>query len=208
MSASGDRMALRDRFERLGSSLLGLGARRLAALAVVGLSVFGAVAFGSYYLSRPPLETLYIGLSRQDASRIGGVLRDAGMASTSAPTARRSWYPMVKQRRRACCWRRKACPTSANSGYELFDKLGLSRPHLVHAGHHAGARARRRDRPHDPDHERREGGARHIVLPDIGSFRRARQPPSASVIIRTGRRRRECRRQPRSGIWSRPRCRA
>ena len=57
--------------ERLWRSLLGLGARRLAALAMVGSGVFAAVALGSYYLSRPELETLYAGLSAQDVSRIG-----------------------------------------------------------------------------------------------------------------------------------------
>ena len=63
----------REQLERLGRSLLDLGARRLAALAVVGLTVFAAVGLGSYYLSRPQFETLYSGLSAQDVGRIAFV---------------------------------------------------------------------------------------------------------------------------------------
>ena len=69
-----------EQLERLWRSLLGLGGRRLAALAVVGMSVFATVGLGSYYLSRPELETLYAGLSAQDVSRIGAALREAGIA--------------------------------------------------------------------------------------------------------------------------------
>src|SRR5437660_1373011 len=70
----------REPLERLWRSLLGLGARRLAALGVVGLTVFAAVGLGSYYLSRPQLEALYTGLTPQDVSRIGAALREAGIA--------------------------------------------------------------------------------------------------------------------------------
>jgi flagellar M-ring protein FliF len=38
----------REQLERLWSNLLALGARRLVALAAVGLGVFTAVGFGSY----------------------------------------------------------------------------------------------------------------------------------------------------------------
>ena len=39
---------------------------RLIALALVGLAVILAVAFGAYYLSQPEREPLYTGLSRDD----------------------------------------------------------------------------------------------------------------------------------------------
>src|SRR5690349_19953923 len=68
-----------EQLERVWVSLLGLGTRRLAGLALIGLTVFSAVGFGSYYLSRPDFETLYIGLSAQDVSRIGATLREAGI---------------------------------------------------------------------------------------------------------------------------------
>jgi len=43
----------RQHAERLWTSLMQLGARRLAALAAIGLAVFLTVGFGAYYLSRP-----------------------------------------------------------------------------------------------------------------------------------------------------------
>ena len=86
---------------------------------------------------------------------------------------------------------------------------GVHGPHVLHAGDHAGAGAGGRDCAHHPGHERREG-ARVCTscCRTAGSFRRTRQQPSASVIIRTesaddissGRR--------RSGISWPQRCRA
>ena len=70
----------REQLERLWMSLLGLGGRRLSVLALVGATVFGAVALSGYYLSRPDLETLYGGLNAQDVSRIGATLKEAGIA--------------------------------------------------------------------------------------------------------------------------------
>ncbi len=176
-------MALRDQFERLGSSLLGLGARRLAALAVVGLSVFGAVAFGSYYLSRPQFETLYIGLSQEDASRIGGVLRDAGVAFDISTDGTKIMVPYGETARARMLLAEKGLPTSASSGYELFDKLG---PVGLTSFMQDITRVRALEGEISRSIQTMRGvkAARvHIVLPDIGSFRRARQTPSASVII-------------------------
>ena len=57
--------------ERLWTSLLGLGVRRLMALALIGVAVFAATGFAGYYLSRPSTETLYSGLDRDDVVSIG-----------------------------------------------------------------------------------------------------------------------------------------
>lgn len=178
-------MALRDQLERLGSSLLGLGTRRLAALAIVGLTVFGAVAFGSYYLSRPQFEILYVGLSQQDASRIGGALRDAGVAFDISSDGTRILVPYGQTARARMLLAEKGLPTSASSGYELFDKLG---PVGLTSFMQDVTRVRALEGEISRSIQTMRGikAARvHIVLPDIGSFRRARQPPSASVIINT-----------------------
>src|SRR5512138_3343773 len=68
-----------EQLERLWGNLIALGPKRLAALGVVGLAVFASVGFGSYYLSRSDLDTLYSGLNPQDVSRIGAALREAGI---------------------------------------------------------------------------------------------------------------------------------
>ncbi|HVY43922.1 MAG TPA: flagellar basal-body MS-ring/collar protein FliF, partial [Hyphomicrobiaceae bacterium] len=81
----------------------------------------------------------------------------------------------------------KGLPSSANAGYELFDKLGsigltsfmqeITRVRALEGEIARTIQAMKGVR-----------AARvHIVLPDGGSFRRNRQAPSASVVIRTDR---------------------
>ena len=176
---------MRDQFERLGSSLLGLGARRLAALAFVGVTVFITVAFGSYYLSRPQFETLYIGLTQQDASRIGGALREAGIAFDISSEGTKILVPYGETARARMLLAEKGLPTSASSGYELFDKLG---PVGLTSFMQDITRVRALEGEISRSVQTMRGikAARvHIVLPDLGSFRRAKQVPSASVIIST-----------------------
>lgn len=174
-----------EQLERLWNGLLALGARRLAALGLVGLTVFAAVGFGSYYLSRPELETLYIGLNAQDVSRIGAALQEAGIAfdvnaQGNAVSVRRGQTAQARM-----LLAEKGLPTSANAGYELFDKMG-SMGLTSFMQEITRVRALEGEIARTIQAMKGVKGARvHIVLPDAGSFRRTRQPPSASVIIRT-----------------------
>ncbi len=178
-------MNLQDQLQNLLAGLAKLGWRRLAALGAVGVTVALIVGLGGYYLSRPAFETLYAGLDRQDVASIGSALTEAGIAfDVSADnTSVKVRYSETARARMLLA--EKGLPHSANSGYELYDKLGslgltsfmqdVTRVRAIE-GELArtvqlmnGIRAARV----------------HIVLPDEGSFRRARQPPSASVMIRT-----------------------
>jgi flagellar M-ring protein FliF len=79
----------------------------------------------------------------------------------------------------------KGLPTSANAGYELFDKMG-SMGLTSFMQEITRLRALEGEIARTIQAMKGVKGARvHIVLQDAGSFRRARQPPSASVIIRT-----------------------
>ncbi|HXE69272.1 MAG TPA: flagellar basal-body MS-ring/collar protein FliF [Hyphomicrobiaceae bacterium] len=174
-----------EQLERLWRSLIGLGGRRLAALAVVGVGVFAAVALGSYYLSRPELETLYAGLSAQDVSRIGAALREAGIAFdvNAQGTAVLVRYGQTAQARMLLA--EKGLPASGNAGYELFDKLG-SMGLTSFMQEVTRVRALEGEMARTIQAMKGVKAARvHVVLPDTGSFRRSRQNPSASVIIRT-----------------------
>jgi flagellar M-ring protein FliF len=174
-----------EQLERLWAGLLDLGARRLALLALVGVTVFGAVAFGSYYLSRPSMEVLYVGLAPSDASRMGAALKEAGVPFdiSSDGTKVMVAYGHTAQARMLLV--EKGLPSSSNAGYELFDKLGpvgltsfmqdITRIRALE-----GEIARTIQTMKDV-----KAARVHIVLQDTGSFRRAQQPPSASVIIRT-----------------------
>jgi len=173
-----------EQLERLGRSLLALGARRLIALAAVGLTVFGAVGLGSYYLSRPQLETLYSGLSPLDVNRIGAALNEAGIAFdvNSQGTAVLVGYGRTAAARMLLA--EKGLPSSANAGYELFDKLG-SMGLTSFMQEITRVRALEGEIARTIQAMKGVKAARvHLVLADAGSFRRTRQSPSASVIVR------------------------
>ena len=173
-----------EQVQRLWANLLQLGGRKLGALAAVGVAVFALVGVGGYYLSRPATETLYSGLDRGDVSSIGAALHDADIPFDVSPdgTAVAVHYGQTAQARMLLAER--GLPHSGNAGYELYDKMGslgltsfmqdVTRVRALEGElartiqSMAGIRAARV----------------HVVLPDEGSFRRARQPPSASVVIR------------------------
>ena len=66
--------------QQILSNLSSLGPRKLGALGIVGLLVVVLVGLGSYFLSRPDMETLYSGLDRTDVTRIGAALTEAGIS--------------------------------------------------------------------------------------------------------------------------------
>ena len=178
-------MNLQDQLQHLISSLTNLGWRRLATLGAIGIAVASIVGLGGYYLSRPAFDTLYAGLDRQDVSSIGSALTEAGIAFDVAPdgTSIKVRYSETAHARMLLA--EKGLPHSANSGYELYDKLGS-------LGLSSFMQDVTRVRATEGELARTiqlMNGVRaarvHIVLPDEGSFRRARQPPSASVMIRT-----------------------
>jgi flagellar M-ring protein FliF len=175
----------REQLERLWRSLIGLGGRRLATLGVVGLAVFAMVGIGSYYLSRPQLEALYTGLSPQDVSRIGAALKEAGIAFdvNAQGTAVLVRYGQTAQARMLLA--EKGLPSSASAGYELFDKLG-SMGLTSFMQEITRVRALEGELARTIQVMKGVKAARvHIVMPDAVSFRRTRQNPSASVIVRT-----------------------
>jgi len=73
-------LAINGQAQQLFSSLSSLGPRKLSALGLVGFLVVALVGLGSYYLSRPDMETLYSGLDRTDVTRIGAALTEAGIS--------------------------------------------------------------------------------------------------------------------------------
>ncbi|MGF1621480.1 MAG: flagellar basal-body MS-ring/collar protein FliF [Rhodomicrobiaceae bacterium] len=178
-------MTGQEQLERLQTSLLNLGARRLAALAFVGVTVFAAVAFGSYHLSRPTYETLYVGITQEDAMRMGSVLRDAGIRFDMAADGTQIMVPYGETAQARMFLAERGLPTSATAGYELFDKLG---PVGLTSFMQDITRVRALEGEIARTVQTMRGvkAARvHIVMADEGSFRRNRRPPSASVVIRT-----------------------
>ncbi len=178
-------MSGREQADRLLKSLLELGARRLTALAVVGVTVFAVVILGGLYLSRPQMDVLYSGLDREDVTRIGAALNEAGIKFdvNADGTAVLVSYGQTSQARMLLAG--KGLPQSANAGYELFDQLG-SFGLTSFMQDVTRVRALEGEIARTIQSLNGVKAARvHIVMADQGSFRRTQQPPSASVVIRT-----------------------
>ena len=119
---------------------------------MVGITVFAAVGLGSYYLSRPDFETLYVGLNAQDVSRIGAALKEAGIAfdvnaQGNAVSVRRGQTAQARM-----LLAEKGLPTQRQCRLRAVRQAGLHGPHLLHAGDHAAcghwrARSRAPSRP-------------------------------------------------------------
>jgi flagellar M-ring protein FliF len=171
--------------QHLLNNLLQLGPRRLMALGLIGFAVLITVVGGAYYLSRPELEPLYTGLSREDVTRIGATLRDSNITfDVSATGDAVSVRPSQTMKARMLL-AEKGLPTAANSGYELFDKIGsLGLTSFMQEV--TKLRALEGEIARTVQLMKGVRAARvHIVLPVRGSFRATQQPPSASVVLRT-----------------------
>ncbi|MFD2251549.1 flagellar M-ring protein FliF [Pseudochelatococcus lubricantis] len=178
-------MTGREHAEKLWGNIRDLGARRLAALAIVGLTVFLAVALGAYYLSRPEMEVLYTGLSRDDVTRIGAALRDGDIPFDVSADGTSVYVSHGNTAAARMLLAGKGLPQSASSGYELFNDLGsLGLTSFMQEV--TRVRALEGELARTIQTIKGVKAARvHIVLPDRGSFRREQQPASASVVIRT-----------------------
>lgn len=178
-------MAFRTQLENLWANLAALGKRKLSLLAAIGLAVFLTVGGGAYYLSRPSLETLYTGLSREDVGRMGSVLHDHNIPfDVSADgSSLLVGYGNTAQARMLLA--EKGLPQSTKSGYELFNDLG-SLGLTSFMQEMTKIRALEGELARTIQSMKGVKSARvHIVLGDRSSFRHDQQSPSASVVIRT-----------------------
>ncbi|BAF86625.1 MULTISPECIES: flagellar basal-body MS-ring/collar protein FliF [Azorhizobium] len=178
-------MNAREQLERLLSNLRQLGARRLVALGLIAFTVMAVIGLGAMYLSQPERETLYANLSRDDVTRIGGALKDAGIpfdVSSDGATVLVAHSDTARARMLLAV---KGLPQSSSSGYELFNDVrsfGLT----SFMQEVTKVRALEGEIARTIQTMKGIKAARvHIVLPDRGSFRRDQQLATASVVIRT-----------------------
>ncbi len=178
-------MAIQEQIEQLWASLLKLGARRLIALGVIGVSVFAMTGLAGYFLSRPASEVLYAGLDRQDVGRIAGALKEADIPFDVSSDGGTVLVRYGETARARMLLAEKGLPNSPNAGNELYDKLG-SLGLTSYMQEVTRVRALEGELARTIQLMRGVKAARvHVVLADEGSFRRTRQPPSASVVVRT-----------------------
>ena len=174
-----------DRLNQFLGNLRALGSRKLLALGMIVVLVMSIVSVAAYYLSRPNFETLYAGLDREDIGRIGAALRASGISFDVNPEGNAVSVPFGQTAQARMMLAERGLPQSANAGYELFDKVGaLGLTSFMQEV--TRVRALEGELARTIQLLRGVKAARvHIVMPDEGSFRRAKQQPSASVIIRT-----------------------
>jgi flagellar M-ring protein FliF len=177
-------MSAAEQAERLFESLRRLGGRKLAALGIIGVLVFALTGLAGYMLSRPTFEPLYSGLDRADVGRVGAALREAGISFDVSADGTAVLVPYGQTSQARMTLAEKGLPANANTGYELFDKLGsLGLTSFMQEV--TRVRAIEGELARTIQLMRGIKAARvHIVLPDEGSFRRQRKPSSASVVLR------------------------
>ena len=167
------------------AALAALGQRRLVILAAAGMLVFAGVGLAGYILSRPTFDLLYTGLDRQDVTRMGAALRDANIAFDVSADGASVLVAAGQTSRARMLLAEKGLPHSSNVGYELFDKLGsLGLTSFMQDVTRVRALEGELARTIQTMNGVRAARV-HLVIADEGSFRHARQPPSASVVLRT-----------------------
>jgi flagellar M-ring protein FliF len=170
--------------KRIWANLMALGAKKLTALALVGALVFALTGFAGWWLSRPTQETLYSGLDRDDVVSIGAALTESGIPFDVSADGTSVLTPVAQTAQARMILAQKGLPHSGNVGDELYDKLGsLGLTSFMQQV--TRVRALEGELARTIQMMRGVKAARvHVVLGDEGSFRRERQPPSASVIVR------------------------
>jgi len=168
----------------LAANLSALGPRRLMLMAGVFVLVLMAVGIGSTFLNRPAYQPLYVGLERDDVTRMGMVLGEAGIVYDVNAEGTTLMVPAGMTGRARMILAEKGLPSSAGAGYELFDNLGS-------LGLTSFMQEVTRVRALEGEIARSiqtisgvKGARVHIVMAERGNFRRAEQVPTASVIIR------------------------
>lgn len=181
-------MPFADQLQKILGSLLALGTRRLAILGAVGALVFAGVGLAGWLLSRPSYELLYGGLDRPDVARVGAALRSASIPFDVSADGASVLVAYGQSSRARMLLAEQGLPHSSGVGYELFDKLGsLGLTSFMQDVTRVRATEGELARTIQTMHGVRSARV-HLVLADEGSFRRTRQPSSASVVVRADRR--------------------
>ena len=183
-----------EQIQTIIANLRSFGPRRLGMMAAISGLVLATIGIGSFYLNRPAYETLYVGLERADVNQIGLVLGEAGIDFDVGSDGTTVLVPAGSTGAGAHAACREGPADQRQCRLRAVRQCRLARPDLLHAAGDAGARARRRDRPHHPVDPGHQGGARPH------RHGRARQLPprrAAAVRLRRHPRRRHRRRAQR-----------
>ncbi|MEZ0003084.1 flagellar basal-body MS-ring/collar protein FliF [Sinorhizobium fredii] len=177
-------MNLFDQFSTFTKNLSNLGQSKLIALAVAGIVAIGFVLGAAIYVNKPAYETLYVGLERSDVTQISIALAEANLDFEVGSEGGSILVPVGMTGKARLLLAERGLPSSANAGYELFDNVGsLGLTSFMQEV--TRVRALEGEIARTIQQISGIAAARvHIVMPERGSFRKAEQTPTASVMIR------------------------
>lgn len=177
-------MNLLAQFSQIFKNLANLGQTRLVALAGVGILSIAIVLAAALYVNKPAYESLYVGLETADLNQVTMALAEANMPFEVGQDGASIQVPVGTTSKARLLLAERGLPNSANAGYELFDNVGsLGLTSFMQEV--TRVRALEGEIGRSIQQISGVSAARvHIVMPDVGNFRRAEQKPTASVMIR------------------------
>ncbi|MBP1842116.1 flagellar M-ring protein FliF [Rhizobium petrolearium] len=177
-------MNLLAQFSQVVKNLANLGQTRLIALGAVGVVSIAIVLAAAIFVNKPAYETLYVNLDTTDLNQVSMALAEANMAFEVGTDGSSIQVPVGSTSRARLLLAERGLPNSTNAGYELFDNVGsLGLTSFMQEV----TRVRALEGEISRSIQQINGvtAARvHIVMPDVGNFRRGEQKPTASVMIR------------------------
>ncbi|CAD7041094.1 flagellar M-ring protein FliF [Pseudorhizobium halotolerans] len=177
-------MNLLAQFNQVFENLAKLGQTKLIALAGVGVVSLALVLGAALYVNKPAYETLYVGLETTDLNQVSIALAEASIDFAVGADGATIQVPVGMTGKARLLLAERGLPNSANAGYELFDNVGsLGLTSFMQEV----TRVRALEGEIGRSIQQISGVAAarvHIVMPDVGNFRRGEQKPTASVMIR------------------------
>ncbi|MFB9913916.1 flagellar basal-body MS-ring/collar protein FliF [Rhizobium paknamense] len=177
-------MNLFNQFLQVLKNLSSLGPAKLWTLAGVGLVSMALIIGAAYFVNKPAYETLYVGLEPSDINQISIALAEAGIGFQTGTDGKSVQVQAGMTGKARLLLAERGLPNSTNAGYELFDNVGsLGLTSFMQEV--TRVRALEGEIGRTIQQINGIAAARvHIVMPDVGNFRRGEQKPTASVMIR------------------------
>ncbi|MCL6652416.1 flagellar basal-body MS-ring/collar protein FliF [Agrobacterium rubi] len=177
-------MNLLNQFPQVFKNFAALGQTRLLMLGGVGVLSMAIILAAALYVNKPAYETLYVGLETMDLNKISIALAESNVDFQVGADGTSLQVPVGMTSKARLLLAERGLPDSANAGYELFDNVGsLGLTSFMQEV----TRVRALEGEIGRSIQQIDGVAAarvHIVMPDVGNFRRGEQKPTASVMIR------------------------
>ncbi|MBB3313000.1 flagellar M-ring protein FliF [Rhizobium sp. BK196] len=150
----------------------------------VGAASIAIILAAAIFVNKPAQETLYVGLETTDLNQISMALAESNVDFQVGADGSSITVPAGMTGKARLLLAERGLPNSANAGYELFDNVGsLGLTSFMQEV--TRVRALEGEIARTIQSISGITAARvHIVMPEVGNFRKAEQKPTASVMIR------------------------